>query len=211
MQAAIPTSTQDILNAMYHHAKKDGLKVAKALAKNIITKVKPSDVGTAYLPISKEQGAYIYELILSNNFKNLVEFGTSFGISTLYLAEGVKKTNGHITTTEIVSNKCKEALKTFKKAGLDNYISLLEGDALETLKNYNQPIDLLILDGWKELYLPVFNLLEENFHKKTLIFVDNTNMDGVKYFLKEIKKRSSKYETKKLNFEKGNTVLISLK
>lgn len=211
MQAAIPTSTQVILNAMYHEAKQDGLKVAKALAKSIITKVKPSDVGTAYLPISQEQGAYLYKLICDRNIKNIVEFGTSFGVSTLYLAEGVKQTGGHVITSEIVPEKCKQANGTFEKAGLDDYISLLEGDALATLRQVDQPIDLLILDGWKELYLPVFRLLEPFFHKSTLVFVDNTNMKGVKHFVKEISKKNEKYLTEPLIFDKGNTVLISLK
>jgi predicted O-methyltransferase YrrM len=211
MQAAIPTSTQNLLNTMYHKAKYDGVKVAKALAKSIITKVKPSDVRTAYLPISKEQGEYLYQLICERNYKHVTEFGTSFGISTLYLAEAVKQTGGHVVTTEIVPEKCIQANSTFKKAGLNNYISLLEGDALFTLKQINQPIDLLILDGWKELYLPVFRLLEPFFHKNTLVFVDNTNMKGVKHFLNEIKKQPHKYLLVNLNFDKGNTALISFK
>jgi len=211
IESAIPRSTQDLLNAMYLRAKYDGVKVAKALAKSIITKVKPSDVGTAYLPISKEQGEYLFHLICERNIKNIVEFGTSFGISTLYLAEAVKHTGGHVITTEIVPEKYKEAKSTFKKAGLDNYISLLEGDALKTLKQVDHSIDLLLLDGWKELYLPVFRLLEPFFHKKTLVFVDNTNMKGVKDFLKAVSKETEKYQIEPLMFDKGNTVLISLK
>ena len=211
MQAAIPSSTQVILNAMYLQAKQDGLKVAKALAKSIITKVKPSDVGTAYLPISQEQGEYLYQLICEKNFKSIVEFGTSFGISTLYLAEAAKVTGGHVITSEIVTAKCLQANKTFKKAGLESYISLLEGDALETLKQVDKPIDLLFLDGWKELYYPVFLLLEPFFHKNTLVFVDNTNMKGVRHFLKEIAKEPERYQIEPLMFDKGNTVLISFK
>ena len=211
MQQAIPTSTQDILTAMYLRAKCDGVKVAKALAKSIITKVKPSDVGTAYLPISQEQGEYLYRLICEKNFKSIVEFGTSFGISTLYLAEGVKQTSGHVITTEIVPEKCQQAKSTFKKASLENYISLLEGDALQTLKQVDHSIDLLLLDGWKEMYWPVFRLLEPFFHKNTLVFVDNTNMKGVKDFLKAVSKETEKYQIEPLMFDKGNTVLISLK
>ena len=210
-EQAFPTSTQSILNALYELAKYDSLKVAKALAKSIITKVKPSDVGTAYLPISQEQGNYLYKLICKNNFKNIVEFGTSFGISTLYLGEAVKTNGGHVVTTEIVPSKCQQANKTFFKAGLTNQIKLLEGDALETLKQHNTPIDLLLLDGWKDLYLPVFRLLEPLFHKNTLVFVDNTTMKGVKYFLKEISKEKDKYSIKSLSFDKGNTALISIK
>ena len=210
-ELAIPTSTQVILNSMYLKAKYDGIKVAKALVKSIITKVEPADVGTAYLPISQEQGEYLHQLICEKNFKSIVEFGTSFGISTLYLAEAVKRTGGKVITTEIVPAKCQQANNTFKKANLDNYISLLEGDALESLKQIEYPIDLLLLDGWKELYLPVFRLLELYFHKNTLIFVDNTNMKGVKHFLKEISKETEKYQIEPLMFDKGNTVLVSLK
>lgn len=208
---ALPASTQSILDNLYELSKYDGLKVAKALAKSIVSKVKPADVGTAYLPISQEQGEYLYHLICEKNFKSVVEFGTSFGISTLYLAEAVKATGGHVVTTEIVPTKCQQANITFKEAGLENLITLLEGDALKTLKRIDRPIDLLLLDGWKELYLPVFRLLEPLFHKNTLVFVDNTNMKGVKQFIREISKEKEKYHIENISFDKGNTVLISIK
>ena len=207
---ALPASTQSILNTMYERAKYDGFQVAKALAKSIVTKVKPSDVGSAYLPISQEQGEYLFHLICERSLRNVIEFGTSFGISTLYLAEAVKYTGGHVTTTEIVSEKCNKANQTFKEANLENYITLLEGDAINTLKQIDHPIDLLLLDGWKDLYLPVFRLLEPLFHKNTVVFVDNTNMKGVKLFLETISREKDKFKIEPLIFDKGNTVLVLL-
>lgn len=208
---AIPTSTQTILNALYDKAKYDGSKVTRALLKGLFSKITPWDVGTAFLPISQEQGNYLFHLICEKNLKNIVEFGTSFGISTLFMAEAVKTNGGHITTTEIVPSKCKQANLNFSKAGLQNHITLLEGDACITLKQLRLPIDLLILDGWKDLYLPVFRLLEPLFHKQTLIFVDNVNMKGVKHFMKEISLENEKYKINNLQFEKGNTALITIK
>lgn len=78
---------------------------------------------------------------------------------------------------------------------------------METLKNHDQPIDLLLLDGWKNLYLPLFRMLEPNFHAGTFIYVDNANMTDSKLFLRSIAS-SGKY-----NFEPmfgGSVVLITV-
>jgi predicted O-methyltransferase YrrM len=201
---------QIVLNDLHKAAKSDGIKVLKALGVGIFKKIEPHHVKSAYLPISKEQGNFMYDVIVKNQYKHIVEFGTSFGISTIYLALAAEQTGGKVVTTEIVPEKCDQAVINFEKAGLENYIELRQGDALQTLNNWNKPIDFLLLDGWKDLYLPVFRLLENNFHKNTMIFVDNTNFKGVKHFLKVIK-QSSKYQIESIHVDKGNSAIITIK
>ena len=125
----------------------------------------PSNFKDVYLSISKEQGENLKQLIKQKNIKNIVEFGTSFGISTLFLAQGALATQGKIVTTELIESKALQAIRNFKKAGVNDLIEVRIGDAVKTLKNYTDSIDLLLLDGWKTLYLPVFEMLESNFHK----------------------------------------------
>ncbi|MBK8080185.1 MAG: class I SAM-dependent methyltransferase [Saprospiraceae bacterium] len=201
---------QIVLNDLHKAAKTDGIKVLKALGVGIFKKIEPHHVKSAYLPISKEQGQWMYDIIVKNQYKHIVEFGTSFGISTIYLALAAEQTGGKVVTTEIVSEKCDQAVINFEKAGLENYIELRQGDALESLKNWNQSVDFLLLDGWKDLYLPVFRLLENNFHPNTNIFVDNTNFKGVKHFLKVIQ-QSSKYQIESIQLDKGNSAIITIK
>ena len=201
---------QIVLNDLHKAAKSDGIKVLKALGVGIFKKIEPHHVKSAYLPISKEQGNFMYDVIVKNQYKHIVEFGTSFGISTIYLALAAEQTGGQVVTTEIVPEKCEQAKKNFVSAGVENFIELREGDALESFKNWNQSVDFLLLDGWKDLYLPVFRLLENNFHKNTLVFVDNTNFKGVKHFLKVIQ-QSSKYQIESMQLDKGNSAIITIK
>ena len=193
------------LNELYNDSKYDHLKIIKRLTKILFRPIQPIDFKEVYLSITKEQGEDLYQLIVKNNIKNCVEFGTSFGISTLFLAKGMAETGGHIVTTELLASKANKAIENFKKAGVNHLIEVRIGNALETLKGYKEPIDLLLLDGWKDLYLPLFQLLESNFHDKTIIYVDNANMAESKLFLKTIK-QNPKYELQPAH--NGKVVLI---
>ncbi|WP_344786970.1 O-methyltransferase [Postechiella marina] len=176
-----------VLNQLFNDSKNDRDIVNELFVNRAETSITPKDFKDVYLSISKKQGEYLVELIRDNNLKNIVEFGTSFGISTLFLAQGVLNTGGHIVTTELIESKVKRAIVNFKKAGVNNLIQVKTGHAIETLKNYNAPIDLLVLDGWKNLYLPLFKMLEHNFSSKTIVYVDNADMLESQTFLKIIK------------------------
>lgn len=193
------------ISNLFADAKNDRLKVIKGFAKSIFQPMSPSNFKDAYLSISREQGENLKELIIENKFKNIVEFGTSFGISTLFLAQGVLETKGRIITTELIESKAKKAIENFKNAGVNDLIEVRIGNAMETLKNHNTSIDLLLLDGWKDLYLPLFKLLEPNFHANTLIYVDNADMTEVQDFMETISK-DTKYSLKP-QF-RGKVVLI---
>lgn len=195
------------LNQLFKDAKNDYYKIAKGLVKSAFRPMQPSDFKEAYLSISKEQGADLQELILKNNSKNIIEFGTSFGISTLFLAQGVLATGGKIITTELIESKALKAIDNFKNAGVQNLIEVRIGDALETLKNHAKSIDFLFLDGWKDLYLPLFEMLAPNFHINTIIYVDNANMLDAKTFLQTISKNKKYQLQPKFG---GKVVLITI-
>lgn len=197
-----------ILNQLFKDAQNDGFKIMKSFIKSAFRDIKPIDFKDAYLSISKNQGENLAQLIKDNTLKNIVEFGTSFGISTLYLAKGALETKGSIITTEIIPSKAKKAIENFKKANVLDFIEVRIGDAMQTLENHNTPIDLLFLDGWKDLYLPLFKMLESNFYKKTIIYVDNANMAVTETFLNTIRKNPKYQFTPKFN---GKVVLIHLK
>ncbi len=192
---------------LYKDSKYDILKMMKGATKSMLRPITPSDFKDAYLSISKEQGEGLKQLIKENHIKNIVEFGTSFGISTLFLAHGVMETEGHIITTELIESKAQKAIENFKKAGVSDLIEVRIGNAMNTLKNHHEPIDLLLLDGWKDLYLPLFQMLEPNFHTNTLIYVDNADMADSQAFLKTIS-QNSKYQLQPMF--NGKVVLITI-
>lgn len=175
-------SVENTLRALHNDAKKDYLCIGKGVVKSIFRPIQPADFEHAYLPISKKQGETIRQLIVKNNCKNVVEFGTSFGISTIYLTDAVRQTGGKVITTELLESKAKRASENISKAGLADHVEVRIGDAMETLKGFSEPIDFLFLDGWKDLYLPLFQMLESQFHAGTLIYADNMDMGGTQYY-----------------------------
>lgn len=192
---------------LYNDAQNDHFRMMKGVAKSIFRPMQPSDFKNVYLAISQQQGADLVELIRSNNFKNIVEFGTSFGISTLFLAKGAMETGGSVITTELIESKAQRAIENFKRAGVNDLIEVRIGDALKTLQNHKSPIDLLLLDGWKDLYLPIFQLLEPNFHPNTIIYVDNADMAETQRFLKTVR-QNPKYQFH--SGHHGKVVLIGI-
>lgn len=197
---------QITLDQLFKDSKYDHIRMIKGVAKSVFRPVQPNDFEHVYLSISKEQGSDLVALIKQRNFKNIVEFGTSFGISTLFLAQGVQQTGGHVITTELIASKAQKAIENFQKAGVSHLIDVRIGDALETLKDHNEPIDLLLLDGWKDLYLPLFQLLERNFHENTIVYVDNADMEEVQTFLRTVS-RNPKYLLQSQH--QGKVALIS--
>lgn len=104
----------------------------------------------------------------------IVEFGTSFAISTLYLAAAVRDNGGgQVIGSEIERSKWERARAHLNEGGLDDCVDVRLGDALETLKNVPEPIDLVLLDGWKDLYLPVLELLKPRMRAGAVVLADN--------------------------------------
>jgi predicted O-methyltransferase YrrM len=199
---------ENTLHQLFKSSKNDYLRIMGVATKRIFRPMGPHDFKEMYLSISQEQGAHLVRLIKEKNLKNIVEFGASFGISTLFLAQGALATGGRIITTELVESKAIKAIKNYEKAGVNDLIEVRIGDALETLKGHEEPIDLLLLDGWKDLYLPLFQALEPNFHNDTIIYVDNADMSEVKTFLNSVS-QSPQYQLQSIFGEKA--VLITVK
>lgn len=132
---------------------------------------------SAYLAVSRDTAQLLYMLVRSTGARAVVEFGTSFGISTLHLAAGLRDNGGgRVITTEFEPSKIQRARENFVAGGLDDLIEIREGDALQTLAHdLPERIDIVLLDGAKSLYLPVLKLLEEHLRPGALIVADNTD------------------------------------
>ena len=134
-------------------------------------------LGQAYLAIDRHTGRFLYTLALAHASRTVVEFGTSFGISTIHFAAAVRDNGGgRVITAEQVAGKVRQARANLAQAGLDDLVDFREGDALQTLADIDQPIDLLFLDGWKGLYLPVLKLLEAKLRPGAVILADDLDI-----------------------------------
>jgi predicted O-methyltransferase YrrM len=129
------------------------------------------------LAVSRETGALLYMLARSTNARTIVEFGTSFGISTLHLAAALRDNGGgRLITTEFEPSKVARARANIAAGGLSDLVEIREGDALETLAHdLPTPIDLVLLDGAKGLYPAILALLEKGLRPGALILADNAD------------------------------------
>jgi len=191
------------LNKLHKEASSQMLTVMMGASKSIFRKLEPADMKDAYIAISKDQGEFIYGLLIEKQAKNIIEFGTSFGISAIYLAAAAKETNGHVITSELLENKCRIAQQNFEEAGLEKWIDLREGDAMETLKEVPYGIDFLLLDGWNELYLPLIKMLEPKLKKGTFVYTDNIGFPSTKPFVNYLQSNPAKYRNTKVYEDKG--------
>ena len=126
-----------------------------------------------FIPISREQGRFLYLVARSLRAKRIVEFGTSFGISTLYAAAAARDEGGQVIGSELEPGKQRAATVHLAEAGLASVAEVRLGDARETLRDVPGPIDLVLLDGWKELYLPMLQLLTPKLRPGAVVLADN--------------------------------------
>jgi predicted O-methyltransferase YrrM len=127
-----------------------------------------------YVPVTRSQGSMLYLVARSIDARRIVEFGTSFGISTLYLAAAVKDNGGGIVVgSELEPSKRGKACDNLREAGLESFADVRLGDALQTLADVEPPIDMVLLDGWKEGYLPILKLLQPKLRPRAVVLADN--------------------------------------
>jgi predicted O-methyltransferase YrrM len=130
-----------------------------------------------WLPVSRETGALLYMLARSTRARMIVEFGTSFGISTLHLAAALRDNGGgRLITTEFEPSKIARAREHLIAGGLIDLVEIREGDALKTLSvDLPETIDLVLLDGAKALYPEILRLVESRLRPGALVIADNAD------------------------------------
>jgi len=147
-----------------------------------------------YLPVTPEAGRLLYSLVRATRPQTVVEFGMSLGLSGIHLAAAVRDNgSGRVVTTELSAAKILTATRNFEEAGLADVVTVLEGDALETLKALDGSVDFVLLDGWKELYIPVLELLEPRLTPGTLVVADNTSMPELQPYLDYVRDPANGY------------------
>jgi predicted O-methyltransferase YrrM len=129
------------------------------------------------LPVSRATGKLLYMLARSFGVRMIVEFGTSFGISTLHLAAALRDNGGgRLITSEFEPSKIARARAHLTEGGVIDLVEIRQGDALQTLRaDLPDTIDLVLLDGAKALYPDILSLLESRLRPGAFIVADNAD------------------------------------
>ena len=130
-----------------------------------------------WLPVSRKTGTLLYMLARGSGARTIVEFGTSFGLSTLHLAAALRDNGGgRLITSEFEPSKVARARENLKAGGLLDLVDIREGDALQTLaRDLPEKVDLLLLDGAKALYADVLQLVESRLRPGAYIVADDAD------------------------------------
>ncbi|KIH83839.1 O-methyltransferase [Pseudomonas batumici] len=145
------------------------------------------------LAVSRETGALLYMLARNSAARTIVEFGTSFGLSTLHLAAALRDNGGgRLITSEFEPSKVLRAREHLLAGGLADLVEIRVGDALQTLAvDLPESIDLVLLDGAKALYPEILGLLQGRLRPGALIIADNA--DHSPDYLARVRNRAEGY------------------
>jgi predicted O-methyltransferase YrrM len=174
---------REVLERLHRDARGDWIRFATILPrvaagwlrrKSFAETIAPEAMKDFYLPVSRREGEFLYLTARALDARRIVEFGTSFGISTIYLAAAVRDGgSGLVVGTELVPEKHARARANVAEAGLADLVDIRLGDAMETLKTTPETIDLVFMDGWKDLYLPLLKLLQPRLRRGAVVLGDN--------------------------------------
>jgi predicted O-methyltransferase YrrM len=125
------------------------------------------------LQIGEGPGTILNTLVKEKRAKIIVEVGTSYGYSTLWFAAAARATGGKVITLDHHAYKQEYARAALTRAGLAEYVEFKAGDARESLAALSGPFDFVLLDLWKDLYIPCFDLIYPKLAPNALIAADN--------------------------------------
>ncbi|WP_347558064.1 class I SAM-dependent methyltransferase [Robbsia sp. KACC 23696] len=126
------------------------------------------------LAISAEMGRFLRNMVLAQRGSRILELGSSYGVSTLYLADAVRSLgSGKVIATERDPRKCAGLRENLDMAGLTDYVDLREGDIFDTVLDLHGSFDIIFIDAWADAYLPLFQQIERLLSPGTIVLTDN--------------------------------------
>ena len=137
--------------------------------------------------LDRDKAEFCYQLCRANDARRIVEIGTSYGVSTLYLAAAARDNvrasggNGVVIGTEYEANKASAARAHFEQAGLSGFIDLREGDLRETLRQIDGPVDFMLVDIWITMARPALELVTPHLRPGAIVISDNTEQYRSEY------------------------------
>jgi predicted O-methyltransferase YrrM len=166
--------------------------------------------------LDRDKAEFCYQLCRSLNARRIVEAGTSYGVSTLYLAAAVRDNarasggSGVVIGTEYEPMKASAARANFAGAGLSEWIELREGDLRETLKTIEGPVDFMLADIWTDMARPALELVAPHLRLGAAVVCDNTTACRGAYadYFAFLNDPANGFRTMTLPFEGGLEISI---
>ncbi|NEA31111.1 class I SAM-dependent methyltransferase [Streptomyces sp. SID13031] len=201
-------AVQKVLDRLFAGAERDDAApspwVGGRSYESATTQERADALADIYMPISAAGGQLLYSLVRAARPATVVEFGTSYAISTIYLAAALVDNGiGEVLTTELSTTKIAAAQSNLEEAGVAAPVTILAGDALTTLADIPGPIGLLLLDGWKDLCLPVLRLLEDRLAPGALVVADDIKSPSMSDYLTYVRNPANGYVTTEFPVEDG--------
>ncbi len=125
------------------------------------------------LPVGRAAGTLINLLVREAEARRILEVGSSYGYSTTWLAEAARAIDGKVVSLELQAPKTEYARQQLARAGLEAHVEFKVGDALASLAALPGPFDFVLIDLWKDLYVPVFDLLHPKLAQGAIVVADN--------------------------------------
>jgi predicted O-methyltransferase YrrM len=168
--------------------------------------------GDAPLSITRQVGELYYLLAASRRPRATVEFGASHGISTIYLAAGLRDGGGgSLITTEILPGKAQMARENLRQAGLEDLVEIRVGDALQTLAGEPRQADLVVLDGRNDQYVPVLDMLAPRLPPGALVIADLGKDDpDLLAYQQHVRRSGSGFFSRELPLDMGVELSVRL-
>ncbi|OSS46501.1 hypothetical protein B5807_08607 [Epicoccum nigrum] len=171
-----------------------------------------------FIALDEDKCHFVYQLINATGATNVIESGTSFGVSTIYLALATAQTKaatgktGTVIATEKESQKAAIARGYWKECGIEDHVDLRVGDLLETLKDKVFEINLLLLDIWSDLALPTLKTVLPRLRHGAVVLTDNTisGIEGYKDLLAFMRDPQNGFLNSTLPFTNGFEVSVYL-
>lgn len=125
------------------------------------------------LHVGPQTADFLLSLAVARGATRIVELGTSYGYSTLFLAEAARRTGGRVSSYELYSEKQAYARAELELAGLASFVDWREGDAVSLLDEEAEGVDFVLIDLWKDLYIPCLEKLYPRLADNAVIAADN--------------------------------------
>jgi predicted O-methyltransferase YrrM len=161
--------------------------------------------------LDRDKAEFCYQLCRATDARRIVEIGTSYGVSTLYLAAALRDNiragggSGRVTGTEYEPEKSRAALEHFAEAGLGDIIDLRVGDLRKTLRHIDGPVDFVLIDIWISMARPALDLVAPHLGPGAIVVCDNTGQSRADYadYFAFINDPSNGFRTMTLPFDGG--------
>jgi predicted O-methyltransferase YrrM len=168
--------------------------------------------------LDRDKAEFCYQLCRTIDARQIVEIGTSYGVSTLYLAAALRDNlgaaggDGVVIGTEYEPEKARAARAHFEEAGLSGFIDLREGDLRETLRQIDGPVDFMLVDIWIPMARPALELVAPHLRPGAIVVCDNTEQHRAAYadYFAFIKYPAQHFRTMTLPFSGGLEMSVRL-